>query len=215
MPSKQLFSRGNRSITTSNTAAVFTTTAATQTSPELFGKLLLGDEMSTARSTAPSAPQPSKSVRAVHSAGRASMHRAPSKGAQIGAAYDTPRGFGDEPLSVDQELAIEMESVKKERQQLMESIAQVKAEAGALAVCLRWCHQSPHVGTSCCGATSQVWAMLRNNGSWRCRVVVQLTLMHTQASAYSGPKCAHTADVPDFGMGCCCLAALTVSNLWD
>jgi len=65
------------------------------------------------------------------------MHRAPSKGAQIGAAYDTPRGFGDEPLSVDQELAIEMESVKKERQQLMESIAQVKAEAGAPAVYLR------------------------------------------------------------------------------
>lgn len=110
-----------------------------QTSPELFGKLLLGDEMSTARSTAaPSAPQPSKSLRPAHSAGRsaASMHRTPSRGGQIGAMYDTPRGYGgDEPLSVDQELAIELESVKKERQQLMESIAQVKAEAGACSAC--------------------------------------------------------------------------------
>jgi hypothetical protein len=40
-------------------------------------------------------------------------------------------------MSIDQELAIELESVKRERQQLMDSIAQVKAEAGAhqLEVC--------------------------------------------------------------------------------
>lgn len=102
-----------------------------QTSPELFGKLLLGDEMSTSRSTAPAAAaQPSKSLRPSQSAGRPSSQRAPSRGGQLGATYDTPRGFGDEPLTIDQELAIELESVKKERQQLMESIAQVKAEAG-------------------------------------------------------------------------------------
>jgi hypothetical protein len=34
-------------------------------------------------------------------------------------------------MSIDQECAIELESVKRERQQLMGSIAQVKAEAGA------------------------------------------------------------------------------------
>jgi hypothetical protein len=50
-------------------------------------------------------------------------------------AFGTPRGFGDEPLSVDQELALELESVKRERQQLLESIAQVKAEAGAECWC--------------------------------------------------------------------------------
>lgn len=59
------------------------------------------------------------------------MGRTPSRAGQLGATYDTPRGFGDEPMSIDQELAIELESVKRERQQLMDSIAQVKAEAGA------------------------------------------------------------------------------------
>lgn len=58
------------------------------------------------------------------------MNRTPSRGGQLGATYDTPHGFGDEPMSIDQELAIELESVKRERQQLMGSIAQVKAEAG-------------------------------------------------------------------------------------
>lgn len=94
--------------------------------------------MSTARSTAaPSATQPSKSLRPVQSAGRTSMGRTPPRAGQLGGTYDTPRGFGDEPMSIDQELAIELESVKRERQQLMDSIAQVKAEAGAhqLEVC--------------------------------------------------------------------------------
>ena len=71
------------------------------------------------------------------------MHRTPSRGGHIGAVYDTPRGFGDEPLSVDQELAIELESVKKERQQLMDSIAQVKAEAGTRQALL-WQHACQH-----------------------------------------------------------------------
>ncbi|KAF8062960.1 hypothetical protein HT031_003799 [Scenedesmus sp. PABB004] len=61
--------------------------------------------------------------------GAGALPRAASAG-RAAAAFDTPRGFGDEPLTVDQELAIELESVKRERQQLLESIAQVKAEAG-------------------------------------------------------------------------------------
>lgn len=88
--------------------------------------------MSTARSTAPAA-QPGRLTRpvtAVQSGRQGSPHRTNSKSAQLGAAYDTPRGFGDEPISVDQELALELESVKRERNQLMDSIAQVKAAAG-------------------------------------------------------------------------------------
>jgi hypothetical protein len=100
--------------------------AASQTSPELFNKLLLGEEMSSARSNAPAQPKQA-SVRAVHSASHGQSSRPTSKGI---AAYDTPRGFGDEPLTVDQELAIELESVKRERQQLLDSINQLKAESG-------------------------------------------------------------------------------------
>eukprot|EP00775_Hariotina_reticulata_P005882 gene5882-6123_t len=97
-----------------------------KTSPELFNKLLLGEEMSSARSNAPAQPKQS-SVRAVQSASHGQPSRPTSKGI---AAYDTPRGFGDEPLTVDQELAIELESVKRERQQLLDSINQLKAESG-------------------------------------------------------------------------------------
>lgn len=94
-----------------------------QTSPELFNKLLLGEDMSSARSAAPQAKtQPP--------AGHSTVSRPGSqRGGQL-ANYDTPRGFGDEPLTIDQELAIELESVKRERQQLLDSIAQVKAESG-------------------------------------------------------------------------------------
>ncbi|WIA19827.1 hypothetical protein OEZ85_005735 [Tetradesmus obliquus] len=98
-----------------------------KTSPELFNKLLLGDDMSSARSTAPAASK----LRAIAPpAGHTTLSRPGSqRGGQL-AAYDTPRGFGDEPLTIDQELAIELESVKRERQQLLESISQVKAESG-------------------------------------------------------------------------------------
>jgi hypothetical protein len=48
---------------------------------------------------------------------------------QLGA-FDTPRGFSEESLTIDQELNVELESVKRERQSLLDSIAQVKAEAG-------------------------------------------------------------------------------------
>lgn len=128
-----------------------------QTSPELFGKLLLGDEMSTARSTAPPAsasqqPGGSKSLRALQSAGRPASHRVPSRGGQLAATYDTPRGFGDEPMTIDQELAIELESVKRERQQLMESIAQVKAEAGEQAAPVEQSAHTPPPTSPGCGA---------------------------------------------------------------
>lgn len=107
-----------------------------QTSPELFNKLLLGEDVSSARSVAPALQAATggggaKSLRSVQSAGRlpSVLHRTGSR--SLSAAYDTPRGFGDDPPSVDQELAGELESVKRERQQLLEAIAQVKAEAGA------------------------------------------------------------------------------------
>ena len=102
-----------------------------QTSPELFKKLLLGDDLSSARSTSPSQKH---AVRAVHSAGGAGPSRTISSRApgQLGT-FDTPRGFSEEALTIDQELSIELESVKRERQSLLESIAQVKAEAGEQA----------------------------------------------------------------------------------
>lgn len=101
-----------------------------QTSPEIFNKLLLGEDMSSARSTT---PQSTKTIKAPQSTGPSSLGRtaSASRAGQL-AAYDTPRGFGDEPLTVDQELAIELESVKRERLQLLESISQVKAESGKL-----------------------------------------------------------------------------------
>eukprot|EP00879_Flechtneria_rotunda_P017327 GHRR01018151.1.p1 GENE.GHRR01018151.1~~GHRR01018151.1.p1 ORF type:complete len:898 (+),score=438.17 GHRR01018151.1:161-2854(+) len=100
-----------------------------KTSPELFNKLLLGEDVSSARSISPS--QTTKSSRSSHSAvGQSALHRTGSRAGHL-ATYDTPRGFGtDDPLTVDQELAIELESVKRERQQLLESISQLKAEAG-------------------------------------------------------------------------------------
>lgn len=83
--------------------------------------------MSSARSTS---PQTNKTIRAAQPVGSSSLGRVTS--AHKTGAYDTPRGFGDEPLTVDQELAIELESVKRERQQLLDSISQVKAESGEL-----------------------------------------------------------------------------------
>ncbi|KAF6261763.1 hypothetical protein COO60DRAFT_1636588 [Scenedesmus sp. NREL 46B-D3] len=80
-------------------------------------RLRTKDELLKMRATAPPA-------------GHTTLSRPGSqRGGQL-ANYDTPRGFGDEPLTVDQELAIELESVKRERQQLLESISQVKAESG-------------------------------------------------------------------------------------
>jgi hypothetical protein len=85
--------------------------------------------MSSARSTAPAASKTQMRATAPP-AGHTTLSRPGSqRGGQL-AAYDTPRGFGDEPLTIDQELAIELESVKRERQQLLESISQVKAESG-------------------------------------------------------------------------------------
>jgi hypothetical protein len=45
--------------------------------------------------------------------------------------FDTPRGFGEEGMSEEQELAIELDSVKRERERLLEAIAHVKGSAGA------------------------------------------------------------------------------------
>jgi hypothetical protein len=107
-----------------------------QTSPELFNKLLLGEDMSSARSTAPAASKTQMRATAP-AAGHTTLSRPGSqRGGQL-ANYDTPRGFGDEPLTIDQELAIELESVKRERQQLLESISQVKAESGVCMAATR------------------------------------------------------------------------------
>jgi hypothetical protein len=131
-----------------------------QTSPELFGKLLLGEDMTSARSTtlpaatkqgaggaAPGRHQSSggavartsssggaRSGPGIGAGGRASggaaALRSASAGRHRGAAFDTPRGFGDEGLTKEQELAIELDSVKRERERLLEAIAHVKGSAG-------------------------------------------------------------------------------------
>ncbi|KAI8463263.1 MAG: hypothetical protein J3K34DRAFT_527117, partial [Monoraphidium minutum] len=127
------------------------------TSPELFGKLLLGDDMSSARSTTlPAATRPgaggppgsaaraqsaktggapkASPGRAGGAAGAPGTLRSASvarRGA-LGAtgAFDTPRGFGEEALSEEQELAIKLDSVKRERERLLDAIAHVKGSAG-------------------------------------------------------------------------------------
>mgnify|MGYP001810566938 CR=1 FL=1 len=66
-------------------------------------------------------------------AGGAAALRSASAGRRAGAAgvFDTPRGFGEDGLSEEQELAIELDSVKRERERLLEAIAHVKGSAGA------------------------------------------------------------------------------------
>jgi hypothetical protein len=127
----------------------------------VFGKLLLGDDISTARSTTlPAATKgPGASGggaaagtgRASSSCGpRGSIVTAPGGTAgrppgaagplrtlsagrgRIGSAgvFDTPRGLSDEGVSEEQELAVELDSVKRERERLLEAIAHVKNSAG-------------------------------------------------------------------------------------
>eukprot|EP00877_Chromochloris_zofingiensis_P014096 jgi/Chrzof1/8940/Cz03g30020.t1 len=97
-----------------------------KTSPDLFSKLL-GDDMSSARSTSPS--QTKHTIRPLNStSGATQPSRVPVKAA--GQLFDTPRGFEEETVTDDHALAVELDSVKRERQSLLESIAHVKAEAG-------------------------------------------------------------------------------------
>ncbi len=118
-------------------------------SPELFAKLLLGDELSSARSTSPSsgsravaslssaAPSeaaPGRLMSATARVGSANakappLGRAPPTGGPGGLGLEAPR-FGEEPLSEEQMLALELESVKREREGLIASIQHVKSEAG-------------------------------------------------------------------------------------
>ncbi len=125
-----------------------------QTSPELFNKLL-GDDLGTARSTS---PNQGKSTTTASNAGRLhsggpshtnqrTLPKAAGATATGTMTYDTPRGFGEgEGLSEEQELGMELESVKRERMSLLESIAHVKAEAGACAAA----KQVQHCMNGCC-----------------------------------------------------------------
>lgn len=132
-----------------------------QTSPELFGKLLLGDDISSARSTvlpaatkhasgnaagaagAPATRTQSAAIKPASSAARTTSMR--QQGGSTGVPrsasagrhgtmgmFDTPRGFGEEGMTEEQELAIELDSVKRERERLLEAIAHVKGSAGTL-----------------------------------------------------------------------------------
>lgn len=84
--------------------------------------------MSSARSTSPS--QTKHTIRPLNStSGATQPSRVPVKAA--GQLFDTPRGFEEETVTDDHALAVELDSVKRERQSLLESIAHVKAEAGA------------------------------------------------------------------------------------
>jgi len=64
--------------------------------------------------------------------GRPPALRSASVGRHMGT-FDTPRGFGDEGLTEERELAIELDSVKRERERLLEAIAHVKGSAGVLS----------------------------------------------------------------------------------
>jgi hypothetical protein len=128
-----------------------------QTSPELFNKLLLGDDVSTARSTAPAASTQQQAAgkhgartaaATGSSAARAAASRAAGHLGPPAGQTNSTHGFsgGDEPVSVIQQLALELESVKRERHQLLASLQQVKAAAGASAR-----HARTH-GTHACWA---------------------------------------------------------------
>jgi hypothetical protein len=81
------------------------------------------------------APRAGAAAGASSPGGRGAAARSMSAGRRGGAgpggAFDTPRGFGEEGLSEEQELAVDLDSVKRERERLLEAIAHVKGSAGA------------------------------------------------------------------------------------
>jgi hypothetical protein len=131
----------------------------------VFGKLLLSDDMGSARSTTlPAATRPPPGGAGVGAGGTLTAagrggtpalgRRAGSAGGGPGAppagrapgalrtvsagraragsagAFDTPRGLGEEGASEEQELAVELDSVKRERERLLDAIAHVRTSAG-------------------------------------------------------------------------------------
>ncbi|KAG2438191.1 hypothetical protein HXX76_005797 [Chlamydomonas incerta] len=95
-----------------------------KTSPELCK--LLGEDSDDGRSMSPfTAPPP------------AGTAKPPSRGlpavstkATKGPGMDTPRGLGEEELTEEELLRLELEKIKNERQVLLDSIKLVKAQAG-------------------------------------------------------------------------------------
>ncbi|GMH32341.1 hypothetical protein BSKO_00175 [Bryopsis sp. KO-2023] len=95
-----------------------------KTSPDLaryFGEDVAQDESMSFPTTIAPARQASRALNGKNSSPRAFR--------SAGHIMDTPRMFEDE-IPEDEELAIELDEVKKERTVLMQSIAQVKQDAG-------------------------------------------------------------------------------------
>ncbi|GLC33234.1 hypothetical protein PLESTF_000156500 [Pleodorina starrii] len=96
-----------------------------KTSPELCK--LLGEDSDDGRSMSPfTAPPPAVSAAKPPSRGLPAVAAKPTK--QPG--MDTPRGLGEEELTEEELLRLELEKIKNERQVLLDSIKLVKAQAG-------------------------------------------------------------------------------------
>ncbi len=94
-----------------------------QTSPELCK--LLGEDSDDGKSLSPFiAPAP-----ATKAPPRPGLPAVKTKG----PGSDTPRGLGEEELTEEELLRLELEKIKNERQVLLDSIKLVKAQAGEAA----------------------------------------------------------------------------------
>ncbi|KAG2493525.1 hypothetical protein HYH03_008339 [Edaphochlamys debaryana] len=93
-----------------------------KTSPELCK--LLGEDSDDGRSMSPfTAPPPQATVK--------SSRTLPAVAKSTkGPGMDTPRGLGEEELTEEELLRLELEKIKNERQVLLDSIKLVKAQAG-------------------------------------------------------------------------------------
>ena len=94
-----------------------------QASPELLK--LLGEEDDESRNMQAFIP-PAATIKPASKTGVL-----PSVSKGRGQGLDTPRGLGEEELTEDELLRLELEKVKNERNVLLHSISVVKAQAGA------------------------------------------------------------------------------------
>lgn len=63
---------------------------------------------------------------------------------------DTPRGLGEEELTEEELLRLELEKTKNERQVLLDSIKLVKAQAGGLTCTALWAGRAQRQQVTSC-----------------------------------------------------------------
>lgn len=98
-----------------------------QASPELLK--LLGEDSDDGRSLSPFIAPPAATATSKPPS-RGTLPAVATARAGKGPGMDTPRGLGEEELTEDELLRLELEKVKAERTVLLHSISVVKSQAG-------------------------------------------------------------------------------------